>query len=383
MHSASSEFAAFIRAAGFEIVDVRGYDGIKGVKDELGFVRSLLAHPRYGAAVRRFLGSSRFIERTFGHMMLFVCRKPQHVAPAPVPEQPVPLRVEVPLTPGMHLGVFLTRGMSLAAWDEVGMLEREMALYRRLASRGVKVTLMSYGGPAELAYASRFPGIGVCANTGGLTPAQYERSVEQVHERALSTVDVFRSNQTNGADVALRVARHFGRPMVARCGYLWSAFAGRECGNSSPEAAHARAIEEAVFTDADRIVVTTPAMAADVAGRLPQVAEKLMVTPNYVDTDLFAPAEGGEKNVGSPVHRPIDRPEEPPVAAGCGACAPDPCRDHRSGTAGRCIACASRLRERQGGLARPRTLGATARVHAPQQGLRAAIAVRRASESTA
>ena len=289
------EFAGYIRAAGFEIVEMRGYDGIKGVKDELGFVRSLLSHPRYGIAVRRFLGSSSFIARTFGHMMLFVCRKPQPAATPSGPEQPAPLRVETPVTSGAHLGVFLTRGMSLAAWDEVGMLEREMALYRQLSSRGVKVTLISYGGSEEMAYGPRFPGISICANTGGLSPEEYERSIEHVHASALSTVHVFRSNQTNGADVALRVARHFGRPMVARCGYLWSAFAGREFGNDSAAAHHARAIEEAVFSGADRIVVTTPTMAADVAARLPQVAGKVMVTPNYVDTDLFAPSGGTEK----------------------------------------------------------------------------------------
>lgn len=289
------EFAAFIRDAGFEIVETRAYDGIKGVKDELGVVRSLLAHPRFGTAVRRFIGGNRFVERTFGHMMLFVCRKPDAVAPAAMTAPPASVPEAARVSTGVHLGVFMTRGMSLAAWDEVGMLEREMALYRMLVSRGVKVTLFTYGGPAEAAYTSRFPGIGVCANTGGLPAEEYERSIERIHQGILSTVDVFRSNQTNGADVALRVSRHFRRPMIARCGYMWSAFAAHAQGADAPAARHARTVEESVFAGADRIVVTTAAMAADVAGRLPQVAGKIVVIPNYVETDRFTPVDGTEK----------------------------------------------------------------------------------------
>ena len=291
------EFSAQIKQAGFELLETRGYDGVKGVKDEIGMVRSLLAHPRYGARVRSLLGDSRFVERTFGHMMLYVCRKPEIVAEPAAPAQvsapaageprPVPSRV--------HLGVFFTRGMSLAAWDQTGMLEREMTLYRRLAERGVHVTLITYGGPDELRYASRFPGIGICANVTGLSNEAYERTIEQVHAASLATVDVFKTNQTNGADIALRVARHFTRPLIARCGYLWSSFTAMEFGADSPAARHARAIEEAVFAEADRIVVTTPVMAADVSARLPGVASRVMVTPNYVDTAHFAPAAVAHK----------------------------------------------------------------------------------------
>jgi glycosyltransferase involved in cell wall biosynthesis/2-polyprenyl-3-methyl-5-hydroxy-6-metoxy-1,4-benzoquinol methylase len=202
---------------------------------------------------------------------------------------------QIPAIRRVHLGVFFTRGMSIAAWDQTGMLEREMTLYRRLADRGVKVTLITYGGPEDMQYASRFPGIGICANGSGLPAEEYERTIEQVHGPVLQDIDVFKTNQTNGADVALRVARRFDRPLIARCGYLWSAFTAMEHGADSPAARHARAIEEVVFSEADRIVVTTPAMAADVVARLPHVAPRIMVTPNYVDTDHFSPATGHQK----------------------------------------------------------------------------------------
>jgi glycosyltransferase involved in cell wall biosynthesis/2-polyprenyl-3-methyl-5-hydroxy-6-metoxy-1,4-benzoquinol methylase len=287
-----SEFASFIKAAGFEIIETRGYDGVKGVKDESAAVRSLLAHPRHQGKVREFLRWP-FIDRTFGHMMLFVCRKPQVQVPTARPQPQSPSQEHMATT--LHLGVFLTRGMSLAAWDAVGMLQREMALYRRLAERGVRVTIVSYGGADDLRYAAQFPGIGLCVNASGIDQATYEDTIEHIHATVLAQVDVFKSNQMNGADVAVRVARHFSKPVIARCGYLWSTFAGRESGPGSDTARHARAIEDAAFATADRIVVTTAAMAADVAGRFPEAADRIMVTPNYVDTDLFVPAPNHKK----------------------------------------------------------------------------------------
>ena len=57
--------------------------------------------------------------------------------------------------------MYLMRGMSLRLYEEMGMLEREVALYRRLADKGVEVTLVTHGGPEDLAYRKRFPGIRV------------------------------------------------------------------------------------------------------------------------------------------------------------------------------------------------------------------------------
>jgi glycosyltransferase involved in cell wall biosynthesis len=100
---------------------------------------------------------------------------------------------------------------------------------------------------------------------------------------------VIKSNQTPGADVALRVARRFRRKFVARCGYLYSDFMERRHGEDSPEARSARALEREVFTSADRTVVTTSAMRETVISRYLLSPEKVKVIPNYVETDLFRP----------------------------------------------------------------------------------------------
>ena len=51
-----------------------------------------------------------------------------------------------------RLVLFFTRGVSLRAWDEAGLLDREAALYRRLAEQGVEVSFITYGRDDDLAW---------------------------------------------------------------------------------------------------------------------------------------------------------------------------------------------------------------------------------------
>jgi len=283
------EFVGQLRAAGFEVLDRWGYDGVKGLKDELPWLRRLLVHERYGPRLRSILARTPHAERWFGHMMLYICRRP--AVPAPVEARSPELAPQnggsVQARPTLQLGVFFTRGMSLRSWEEIGMLEREMALYCRLRDRGVGITLITYGGKEDVSYESRFPGVRVLANASALPQAEYEATLEHVHGAVLASLDVFKTNQTSGADIALRVARHFGKPLIARCGYMWSTFATLESGSDSPSARDARAVEQAVFPQATRVVVTTPAMAQDIVRRFPGTGDRVAVIPNYVDTALF------------------------------------------------------------------------------------------------
>jgi len=55
----------------------------------------------------------------------------------------------------IHLVFFLTRAVSLARWDEIGILEREIALYRLLSSRLGGLSIVTGGGAGELACQDR------------------------------------------------------------------------------------------------------------------------------------------------------------------------------------------------------------------------------------
>lgn len=188
-----------------------------------------------------------------------------------------------------RVAVFLTRGSSLTSWHEAGILDRELAIYRRLAGRGWSFLMVTYGEGDEAGWLEEDEGIEVACNSRGLPARLYEMLLPLLHAVELRRCDVFKTNQTNGADVAQRSARMLGRPLVARCGYMWSDFALRQCGADSREARRAQNVERRVFATATRLVVTTEQMQCDVQRRIGRSTAEIFVVPNYVDTELFRP----------------------------------------------------------------------------------------------
>ena len=187
-----------------------------------------------------------------------------------------------------HLTLFFTRGISLQTWAQNGSLEREVALYLQLQQKGVKVSFVTYGNQRDLHYQDSLQGIEILYNRWNLPMVLYETLIPFLHANVLRQTDVIKSNQTNGADVALRAARIWRKPMIARCGYMWSEFAEKQ--GDPGRLTHARNIERNVFTRSQKIVVTTPEMKRFIVESYAVVPEKIQLTPNYVLTDVFSPS---------------------------------------------------------------------------------------------
>jgi glycosyltransferase involved in cell wall biosynthesis len=196
--------------------------------------------------------------------------------------------------PDVHLVVFMTAGMSLVAWDQLGTLEREVELYRRLRPHLGRITLVTYGNRGDQSFEDRLPGIEIVCNRWGLPSRAYRWLITRVHARSWPGAVVVKSNQTLGADVALRAARAASGAFVARCGYMLSEFTARASGAESGEAVAHAALEDVVFRAADQCVVTTAAMAAMIRARGVDAA-RVQVVPNYVDTDWLAPDRGARR----------------------------------------------------------------------------------------
>ena len=74
----------------------------------------------------------------------------------------------------LRLVLFFTRGVSLRTWDQVGMFEREVAIYQRLQEHGVQMAFVTYGDASDLRYAGRIPGIRILCNRWGLSRWRYD-----------------------------------------------------------------------------------------------------------------------------------------------------------------------------------------------------------------
>lgn len=184
------------------------------------------------------------------------------------------------------LSLFFTEGVSLAEWEASGAFAREVALYQQMVARGWGVNFVTYGAQ-DSAYAAQLGGIAICQNARRWPRARYLRLLPLLHAPALARSQIIKSNQVSGAEAALRAARLWRKPFVARCGYLLSSFSRQEYGPGSPQARQALEQEARIFGQAQQVIVTAEWMAEDVRERLP--GARVAVVPNYVETERFHP----------------------------------------------------------------------------------------------
>jgi glycosyltransferase involved in cell wall biosynthesis len=186
-----------------------------------------------------------------------------------------------------NLALFFTRNVSLQTWFRNGSLEREIALYLRLHEKGVEVSFVTYGDKKDRELAKELHGIRILCNNWNLSQNFYARLIPYLHARSLRYVDVIKTNQTDGAEIALRAAKLWQKPLIARCGYMWSVFASNR--GRHDETKQARQIEQRVFSYAQRVIVTTSSMKEYAVKQYGIPLEQIQVIPNYVLTDVFSP----------------------------------------------------------------------------------------------
>jgi glycosyltransferase involved in cell wall biosynthesis len=181
--------------------------------------------------------------------------------------------------------LFFTEGVSLQTWQNVGVLEREVALYRGLITTGVSVGFVTYGNKRDLAYNKQFPFINIYCNKWGIPHDWYKQKLQRFPPKA----DIVKSNQVSGSLTALRAARQNGAKFIARCGYLLSLNEERHGGRESQKAVNARQLEKTVFMQADSIELSTSSAARTVIQEYGISKEKIHIVPNYVETNRFRP----------------------------------------------------------------------------------------------
>jgi glycosyltransferase involved in cell wall biosynthesis len=186
----------------------------------------------------------------------------------------------------MTLLLFMTHGMSLRIWQDIGSIRRELAIYERMARQGWRINIISWGGREEKTIAAQFPWLAVHFNKYNLPLRIYSKFLPLIHAVPLLRADIVKSNQVSGADLALRCARFWKRPFIARCGYLWSHI----CSKQYPtELNNAKKLEHKVFSQSDLAIVTTEFNRAILMRDYNIPPGHVKCVPNYVPDYFFIP----------------------------------------------------------------------------------------------
>lgn len=186
----------------------------------------------------------------------------------------------------VRLVLFFTHGVSLQTWSNVGNLDRELAVYRRLLEQDVEVTLVTYGGAEDRKMQDQLGSIGLIALDGPRAPWRHAFDLLRSDYRSLRGATIFKTNQIFGSDVALWCKRMLPVKLIVRCGFLHSAFVEEQTQNRS-SIRRARALERRAFRGADLGVVTSQRDLERVISVHRVEAHKLRVIPNYVVTEVF------------------------------------------------------------------------------------------------
>jgi glycosyltransferase involved in cell wall biosynthesis len=195
------------------------------------------------------------------------------------------------------LVVFFSRGMSFEGWRKAGILDREMALYRALLPRLDRLVFVTYGGPNDHLLVSHLPGVTVLPNRWRLPSNVYSVLAPVLHWRTLRTATVFKTNQLNGAWSAVLAQRLFRKKLFVRCGFLWADFVGRLHPDSWRHTA-AVSLERQACRAADVVVVAAAADREAIVDRYELDIARVHVNPNYVESDLFRPGSGADREPG-------------------------------------------------------------------------------------
>ena len=191
------------------------------------------------------------------------------------------------MTDPLKLMVFAGHETTLRSWDETGILERELKPYHRLQARDVKISLITYGGPEELQYAKRMPGIKILCNRFGLPAKTYLRRVHQAHGLALLRSQVLKAHGTTAIISTLRAHWAWQAPLIARLSFDWSESARIKQPGNTFLARRVDELERAAAARASHIITATQEIADALVAKEPAAATKLTLIPNYVDTELF------------------------------------------------------------------------------------------------
>jgi len=196
------------------------------------------------------------------------------------------------------LVLFLTAGMSLDAWHKGGMLTREIAIYNELARNLDKIYFLSYGDENELQYRKLLAdNIEILFDKHGIGTLLYSFLAPFIHRRALKSADFFKTNQMVGSWTAVIAKMLFKKRLILRQGFPWL-LTLQEKKEGKVKIIIASLIEPIAYKVADKIVVTSRHTREYVIEKYRLNPERVVVIPNYVDTDAFKPSEttGKEKN---------------------------------------------------------------------------------------
>lgn len=192
--------------------------------------------------------------------------------------------------PKYTLALFFSHGITLTAWEQGGLFDREVGYYRELSSRIGPVLFVTYDqNSSELRrLLERLRPLEAVYNRWGLHYWLFGLLAPLLHRKALLQCTIFKTNQLSGAWTGAIAKRILGKPLMVRCGYVWSRNVRRRRA-SCLRSWLVLLIERVVLQSADVVLLATEEDKAYVTDVHRVSGLRVAVLPNPIDTERFRP----------------------------------------------------------------------------------------------
>lgn len=184
------------------------------------------------------------------------------------------------------LALFFTAGVSLRLWHEIGMIDREVALYNELSKYFKHIYFFTYGG-------EDFKFKNYLANNITVVPKRYIANnllysfmLPIIHYKIFKKVDILKTNQMLGSWSAVLARLIYRKKLVVRTGYMWSIHLSKE-GARGWQKMLAKNLEMLAYKLADSGITSSQRNFDYIEQNYHP--RNLTLIPNYVETNVFQP----------------------------------------------------------------------------------------------
>ena len=202
----------------------------------------------------------------------------------------------------MNLILFFSYGASLQYWQEIGLFEREILLYKKLEEKGVHVTFLTYGDENDLKFADQLGSIrvlpaysGICRPKNNLAALLHSLLLPWIFRKNLAKADLYKTNQMSGSWVALIAKLIHRRKLILRCGYELYHFVCQQ-GASVFKRLTVYLLEKAAYQLADKIFLTTEEEKSYIIKTFTASRQSTHIIPNFIETSIFQPLGNQNRN---------------------------------------------------------------------------------------
>ncbi len=199
----------------------------------------------------------------------------------------------------MNLLLTFSLNISLKIWDEIGILDREIQLYKRLSEEGFDVTFLTYGTKSDFGYSNLLDKIKVI-------PIKFLLKRKKMNffrilffpiqnYNLFKNSKIIKTNQMHGSWITWILKILFRKKLIIRCGYELYKSTLHEHKNlkthriTKLRLAFLYLIEFISYKIADHIIMTNDFEKNFIIQHFKINPTKIKVIPNFINIDIFRP----------------------------------------------------------------------------------------------